>query len=114
MKNRNRSTVTAMATLLGFLATLAIASQTLAAKQAPSDKINVNTASAAELTQVPGIGPAKAQAIVAQREKSPFTSTSELVNVKGIGDKLYAKIAPYVTVGNESGKAPGTAGNMVR
>ncbi len=114
MNNIKSHKMTAMSTLLGLLATLAIAGQAMAAKQAPSTPVNVNTASVAQLMEVPGIGPAKAQAIVAYRDKTPFTSTNDLVNVDGIGEKMLAKIAPYVTVSDGAALAPGTSGKAAR
>jgi competence protein ComEA len=62
-------------------------------------QVDINTASLEELEAIPGIGPAKAQAIVAYRAVSPFASTDELQNVKGIGAKLYERIKDQVTVG---------------
>lgn len=56
-------------------------------------KLDINTASAGELDELKGIGPAKAAAIVADREANgPFRSTSDLLRVKGIGEKLLAGI----------------------
>ena len=56
--------------------------------------INVNTASVEQLTALPGIGASKAAAIVSYREsQGPFKSIDELVNVKGIGSKILAKLA---------------------
>ncbi len=50
--------------------------------------VNVNTASAEELSQLGNIGPAKAAAIVAHRdENGPFRSVQELTNVSGIGER---------------------------
>ncbi len=63
-------------------------------------RINLNTASATELARLPGIGPAKAQAIVDHRAKEPFTKADDLRKVKGIGDKLYESIKDQVTVGD--------------
>ncbi len=60
--------------------------------------VNINTATAAELTMLPGIGKSKADAIVAFRQTSPFKSASDLVKVKGIGEKMLAKIQQYVVV----------------
>jgi competence ComEA-like helix-hairpin-helix protein len=59
---------------------------------APEMKLDVNTASQTELENVSGIGPVKAIRII---EARPFKSADDLRNVKGIGDKLYAKIRPY-------------------
>ena len=57
--------------------------------------INVNTASLASLETLPGIGPAKAAAIVAER---PFGTVEELERVPGIGPKTLEVIAPLVKV----------------
>src|SRR5262245_44535432 len=65
-----------------------------------SSRIDINTASAAELAQLPGIGPSKAQAIVEYRAKEPFVRADDLRKVKGIGDKLYDSIKDQVTVGD--------------
>ena len=52
-------------------------------------KVNINTAGVAELESLPGIGPAKAEAIIKYREANgKFKKAEDIVNVKGIGDKL--------------------------
>lgn len=62
-------------------------------------KININTASVAELEALPGIGPAKATAIVKYREeKGNFKSVQDLKNVQGINEKLFEKISSEVEV----------------
>lgn len=58
--------------------------------------VNINTASKAELMLLPGIGDTKADAIMAVRQKTPFTRLEDLLAVKGIGDKLVEKMAPYI------------------
>ena len=73
---------------------------------AESQPLDVNAASATELTSLTGIGPAKAQAIVEYRETNgAFESVDELKMVRGIGDKLLEQLRPQVTVGSE-GNAP--------
>lgn len=62
------------------------ASPQTATSAAVQQAININTADAATLTQLKGIGPKKAEAIVAWREANgAFTSVDQLVEVKGIG-----------------------------
>lgn len=62
--------------------------------------IDLNTASVADLTRLPGIGEKQAQAIVDYRESSgPFQSVEELTEVKGIGEGILAQVYDYVTVG---------------
>jgi len=69
----------------------------LAAITAPR-KINVNTADAAALCELPGIGPAYAGRIVAYREAhGPFAKPADLAAVKGIGPATVKKLEPYVT-----------------
>lgn len=100
--------------VLGLMAAIAMASAASAAKMPPSSPVDINTASVEQLMEVPGIGHSKAQAIVEYRAGSPFSSTAELMNVKGIGEKLLAKIMPYVTAGNANQTRSGTAGRAAK
>ena len=62
-------------------------------------KININTAGAAELDKLSGIGPALAERIIQYRtEHGPFARPEDLENVSGIGAKTYEKMASQVTV----------------
>ena len=64
-----------------------------------NEQININTATAAALESLPGIGPAIAQTIIDHRNTNgPFTSIEEIKNVKGIGDKFFEKIQDKITV----------------
>ncbi len=84
-------------TLVALLGALALcATQPALADSSP---ININTATAAELASLKGIGPAKAQAIVEHREKNgQFKSIDDLKLVHGIGDKMLEQLRPQVTV----------------
>lgn len=64
-----------------------------------SSKVNINTASSAELTTLPGIGDAKATSILQYREEhGKFASIEEIKNVSGIKDGVYTQIEAYITV----------------
>ncbi|WP_283657165.1 MULTISPECIES: ComEA family DNA-binding protein [unclassified Paenibacillus] len=62
-------------------------------------KVNINTATAAELMELPGVGAKKAEAILSYRNQhGPFKRVSDLDHVKGIGAKMLAKMKPYVSL----------------
>lgn len=62
-------------------------------------RININRAETWLLEALPGIGPARAQAIVEYRQKNgPFRSTAELTRVEGIGTATYEQVKPLITV----------------
>lgn len=64
-----------------------------------STKININTATASELDTLPGIGPAKAAAIIQYRtEHGPFQHVDELLEVPGIGEKTLQNLRDLITV----------------
>jgi len=93
MKNRKRA---ARVLVTVFVLIFALTGLVVAA-DAP--KININTASAEELTQLKRIGPKYAEKIVAFREANgPFKSADELVNVSGIGSKTIEVNRGLITV----------------
>lgn len=59
-------------------------------------KIKISTATEADFDKLPGIGPSKAKAIIEYRTTHPFKSVSDLKNVKGIGDKTFENLKPYL------------------
>jgi len=85
---------------LAMAALLVSGTAMAAGKPAPTAKVNLNTASVEQLTTLPGVGPKLAARIVEYRQKSgAFRSTQELINVQGIGEKSFAKIEAWLSVG---------------
>lgn len=65
--------------------------------------VNVNTATVAELELLPGVGPAKARAILeARRERGGFKSVEELEDVKGIGPAALERLRPFARISGKT------------
>jgi|ERR1700751_2050224 competence ComEA-like helix-hairpin-helix protein len=72
----------------------------LGQKTPPTQPINLNTATIAQLETLPGIGPNTAKSIVDFRNHSgPFQRVEDLLAIKGISKSKLEKLRPYVTVG---------------
>jgi competence protein ComEA len=68
-------------------------------------RVDINEAEVAELSKLPGIGEQVAKRIVAYRkENGPFEKAEELMNVRGIGEKSFLKLQPYLTLGSEKNR----------
>jgi len=97
--------------MLAALSLLATVPSTVAAQKkaatpqsavtsAPTAVVNINTASAAELDALPGIGAKTAARIVEYRQKNgPFKKVEELMNVRGVGEKNFLKLKAQLSVG---------------
>jgi len=96
--------VLASACLIGFVpaSTTAQEKPARAASTANAAKspVNINTASAADLEGLPGIGAKTAARIIEYRQKNgPFKKVEELMNVRGVGEKSFLKLKPQLTLG---------------
>lgn len=79
---------------------LALGITATAADRAPQRPVNLNTATVTELMQLPRVGAKTAERIVAFRKQhGAFKRCEELMNVKGIGEKGFAKLKPHLSVG---------------
>ena len=64
-----------------------------------SKKVSINNADCYELQSLPGIGPALAAKIIDYRDRNNgFPALESLKNVKGIGEKKYAKVLPFISL----------------
>ncbi len=74
-----------------------------AAAGAAEGKININAASVEQLALLPRIGPAVAQRIIEFREENgDFKSAEDLMLVRGIGEKTYERLAPYIALSGKT------------
>lgn len=68
-------------------------------ERVPQSPVNINTAQAEELERLPGIGRALAARIIAFREEyGPFRRAEHLIMVRGIGDRRFRRLRPFITV----------------
>ena len=66
--------------------------------QGSAGRVRINSASASELQSLPGVGPALAQRIIAERSRGHFASAEDLLRVSGIGKAKLEKMRAYVEV----------------
>lgn len=81
------------------------AASTRPAAATAASPVNLNTATAAQLETLPGIGPRAAERILEYRQKNgSFKKIEELMNVKGIGEKSFLKLKPLIAVSSAPGE----------
>ena len=65
-----------------------------------TEVVNLNSATAAQIASLPGIGPKTAELVVQYRTKNgPFKKIEDLMNVRGLGEKNFLKLKPQLTLG---------------
>jgi competence protein ComEA len=72
--------------------------------------VNLNTAPAEVLSLLPGVGPAKAAAILTYRKRRPFRTVDELVRIKGIGRKMVRSLRTHLAIAGPTTAAAAPAG----
>ena len=88
-----------LATLLSSL----VLSFALAGAAIAGETVNINTADAAQLEALDGIGPTLAQRIVAYREEhGPFADIESIMDVNGIGEGIFETIRQQITVEDDT------------
>jgi competence protein ComEA len=92
-----------LGTLAVILAALLFPQGVWAQDSTPAAKININTASAAELQKLPRVGEKVAQRIVDFRaQNGEFKKIEEIMKVRGIGEKIFLQLKDLITVGDFS------------
>jgi competence protein ComEA len=105
MRTASRSTRALLGGLIVALAVSLAASAVAAADSKPTftGVVNVNTASSEQLQLLPGIGEARARAIVSMRKQNGgFKSLEQLTEVKGIGDAMLDRLRPHLSLNGKT------------
>ena len=105
-----RTRIAALTVATTLMAAVVSAGDAPAAAAAASVKVNINQASSAQLALLPRIGIHAAERIVEYRKQhGAFSRPEELMDIKGIGEKLFQVLKPYIVL-----NGPTTASEKVR
>ncbi len=89
-----------------WAAALVVSGMLAAVAQADVPPVDLNTASQLELESLPGIGPKVASAIVERRSDVPFEKVEELLEVRGIGPKVFESLREKIVVSAVAPRRP--------
>jgi competence protein ComEA len=103
----SRIRASALVVLLSLGAAMVLFAESAEPPQAA--KVNINTASVTELAYLPRLGAKVAARVVEHRKDKPFARPEDLMEVKGIGEKLFVSLKPYLAV-----SGPTTLNSKVR
>ena len=99
MATTTKRAASLVAVFLGLLLMAGSAGAEGSKQPAFSGTVNLNTASVDELMELPGVGPSKAEAILAFRKaRGGFKKVEDLMKVKGIGRKTFHKLRPFLAL----------------
>lgn len=103
MNTHHSHVVRRLASALVALALVLCAGTVPAMAAAADGKVNINTADEATLQFLPRVGPAVSKRIVEYREENgKFAEATDLMQVRGIGEKTFELLEPYVSTTGES------------
>jgi competence protein ComEA len=89
--------------LVALVVSLIASSAAAASKPTLSGVVNINTATPEQLQLLPGIGEARARAIVSLRKQSGgFKSLDDLLEVKGIGKTMLDRLRPFLSLNGKT------------
>jgi competence ComEA-like helix-hairpin-helix protein len=110
MENRAMKSPPCTLSLLLLCWILLAAHAAIGKKIPPGAPLDLNTATAAQLAQVPGIGASGGKAIVRFREKSgPFERVEDLLAIRGISPGKLEQIRPYVSISKPAPRRPSSS-----
>jgi len=107
MSSRGFMRITALFLVVVFLVPAAARAADPEAVRPKRKVVDLNRATVEDLISLPGIGPAKAEAIMEYRKShGPFSKVEDLLAVQGIGAKLLERIRPRITVSSAGPDLP--------